>query len=96
MGYKSILNALMRKYATQCFKGKYKYPEAWKALYRQVKHKLHIDIENRKTADKLIDRIEDKEMPDVIMVAVGLCEANNINVGKVVNEINCDNIKNYK
>lgn len=92
-GYKSILNALIRKYATQCFNGNYKFSDAWKALYRQVKHKLHIDIENRQTAKKPIDRITDDEMPQVVMVAVGLCEANNINVGKVVNSINSENIR---
>ena len=95
-GYKPILNALVRRYALECFGGKYRFPKAWSALYRQVKYKLGIDIESRNTADKLIDRIKDKEMPDVISVAVGLCESNNIDVGKVINEINAENIKKYK
>ena len=42
------------------------------------------------------NRIKDGEFSDVIKVAAGLCKANNIDVGKTVNEINEENIKSLK
>lgn len=95
-GNKPILNALIRKYAIKCFNGKYQFSSAWEALYRQVKYKYHIDIKARKGTGAIVNRIKDSEFANVIEVAVGLCEANNINVGKTVNAINADNIKSYQ
>jgi hypothetical protein len=95
-GNKPVLNALIRKYACTCFKGKYKFADAWDALYRQIKYKYSIDIKARKGNGRLIDRIKDNEFVNVIQVAGGLCVANNIDVGKTVNEINEENIKSLK
>ena len=94
-GYKPILNALMRKYALACFsKDTYKFADAWTALYRQVKYRLGWDIASRQTAKKMIDRIKESEFPDIIAVAVSLLESNKIDVSKVINEINTENVKN--
>lgn len=88
-GHKPILNALMRKYAIVCFsKSPYQFASAWNALYRQVKYKLGWDIARRTTGKNMIDRIKETEFMDVITVAAGLCEANGISVGKVINDTN--------
>ena len=88
-GHKPILNALMRKYAIVCFsKSAYQFASAWNALYRQVKYKLGWDIARRTTGKNMIDRIKETEFMDVITVAAGLCEANGISVGKVINDTN--------
>ena len=94
-GSKPILNALMRKYALACFsKDTYKFVDAWTALYRQVKYRLGWDIASRQTAKKMIDRIKESEFPDIIAVAVSLLESNKIDVSKVINDINAENVKN--
>lgn len=95
-GNRPILNALMRKYAMICFSGKYKFSTAWKTLYRQVKYNCGWDIEARVGTGSLINRIKENEFPDIIKIAVGLCEANHIDVGKTINAINVENIKKFQ
>jgi hypothetical protein len=95
-GNKPVLNALIRKYAVTCFKGRYQFADAWDALYRQVKYKCSIDIKARKGKGRLIDKIKDNEFASIIQVAGGLCVANGIDVGKTVNEINEKNIKSFE
>ena len=96
-GYKPILNALIRKYALKCFpSSNYQYSQAWNALYRHVKYKYGWDVPKRNTATNMIDRIKDNEFPYVIEVAAGLCEANNIDIGKTINGINAETIKKYE
>ena len=95
-GYKPILNALMRKYATQCFsKNKYKFSDAWNSLYHQVKYKYGYDIPNRHNAKNMIDRITDEEFPNVIAMAVSLLKNNGIDISKVINDINTENVNKF-
>ena len=95
-GYKPILNALMRKYATQCFsKNKYKFSDAWNSLYHQVKYKYGYDIPNRHNSKNIIDRIKEEEFPDVIAVAVSLLKNNGINISKIINDINTENVNKF-
>lgn len=95
-GYKPILNALIRKYATQCFsKNKYKFSDAWNSLYHQVKYKYGYDIPNRHNAKNMIDRITDEEFPNVIAVATSLLKNNGINISKIINDINTENINKF-
>lgn len=96
-GNKPILNALIKKYALTCFnKSENKYPCAWNSLYRHVKYKYGYDIPNRHTAKNIIDRITDEEFPDVIATAVSLLKNNGIDVSKVINAINTDNINKLR
>jgi len=91
-GYKPILNSIMRTLALACFHGKFYH--AWNALYKQVKYKHGYDFKLRTGAEKIIDRIKEEEFPDVVSVAVAMCEANHIDVTKVINSINAENINN--
>ena len=96
-GNKPILNALVIKYALTCFsKSEKKYPCAWNSLYRHVKYKYGYDIPNRHTAKNMIDRITDEEFPDVIAMAVSLLKNNGVDVSKVINAINTENIGKFK
>ena len=80
-GNKSTLNALIRKFATECFgNNSYSFSNAWNSFYKYLKYKHGYDIPNRHTAKNMIDRITDDEFPNAIAVAVSLLKSNNIDV----------------
>ena len=96
-GNKSTLNALIRKFATECFgNNSYSFSNAWNSFYKYLKYKHGYDIPNRHTAKNMIDRITDDEFPNAIAVAVSLLKSNNIDVVKVINVINAENIGEIK
>ena len=96
-GNKSTLNALIRKFATECFgNNSYSFSNAWNSFYKYLKYKHGYDIPNRHTAKNMIDRITDDEFPNAIAVAVSLLKSNNIDVVKVINVINAENIGKFK
>ena len=96
-GNKSTLNALIRKFATECFgDNSYSFSNAWNSFYKYMKYKHGYDIPNRHTAKNMIDRITDDEFPNAIAVAVSLLKSNNIDVVKVINVINAENIGKFK
>lgn len=47
---RSVLNALMRSYATNCMGGKFQF--AYAELYKQLRYKYHIDVNQRKAHSK--------------------------------------------
>lgn len=94
-GNKAILNALIRKFTSECFgNDSYSFSNAWNSFYRYLKYKHGYDIPNRHTAKKMIDRITEDEFPNAIAVAVSLLKSNGIDVVKVINVINAEMLVN--
>jgi len=89
---KAVLNALIRAYASR--RSGNNFGLAFGMFYRQVNYKLHINLKSRRThsgeSDKvgLINFITEQEMPQVIKMAVAMCEDANINTGAIINQTN--------
>ena len=91
-GNKAVLNALIRKLSFVKDKGI--VGQTWNSFYRDVKYKFGYDIKNRTGKGSHINKIKEKEFPDIISLAVSICKKNNIDVNKVINEININNCNN--
>jgi len=87
---RGVCNALMRNYAMKCTNKL--YGKAWGVLYKELKYKKSIDVKARQGKGNLIDKIKDSEWKSVLEVATALCKSEGINVGKVINEINKENL----
>lgn len=88
---KSVLNALLRSYAANCFGNNFK--GAFSEFYRQLNYKYHINVKARRSNSgddnkPLIDFLKENELEDAVRLAVAICEASGINAGKVINEAN--------
>ena len=83
---KAILNALIRKlsFVKDCGV----FGNTWNSFYKDVKYKFGYDIKSREGKGAYINKIKEKEFPNIISLAVSLCKENNIDVNKVIGEMN--------
>ena len=88
-GNKAVLNALIRKLSFVKDNGL--VGQTWNSFYKNVKYKFGYDIKNRVGKGSYINKIKEKEFPNIISLAVSICKKNNIDVNKVINEININN-----
>lgn len=88
-GNKAVLNALVRKLSLVCDYGY--FGRTWNTLYKKAKYKFGYDIKNREGKGALINRIKEDEFKDFISLAASMCKEKNIDVNKVVGEININN-----
>ena len=92
---KEVLNALVRTYSVQeCFE---KFGIGWNKLYKNLLYCGHINLKTRRsyTGDErqpLIDFIRDEEFPNVIKVAIAMCEDAGLDIYKIINSVNIQRI----
>lgn len=90
----AMLNAIVRKYASDhCF-GNFKY--AWKMFYKELLYKHSVNLESRKTRDananpKNASRaaykyLSDEEWPWAIESVVALCTMDNVDISSILKE----------
>ena len=93
-GAPAMLNAIVRKYASDhCF-GNFKY--AWKMFYKELLYKHSVNLESRKTRDananpKNASRaaykyLSDEEWPCAIESVVALCTMDNVDISSILKE----------
>lgn len=87
--FSSTVNALMRKYASS--KG-ITFSKSWGCLYKEVKYKYGYDVKNRGGSGSMLSKFTEGEFADVIATASAMCSDLGIDVGKVTNEVNKENI----
>ena len=88
--YRSIINALMRKYAAETNK---LHSSVYNELYRQINYKLHINLKSRmpvKNQKSNLARAREKELPDITKIAVAMCEEIGMDIPRVINEVNAE------
>ena len=90
--YSSMINALMRSYATSCCSGRFE--AAWTELYRKIRYKHHIDVKRRKTetGKGYFKCITAEEMPIVAQVAAAMCESAGLDVAIIINSVNAEKV----
>ena len=90
--YPSMINALMRSYATLCCSGRFE--AAWMELYRRIRYKHHIDVKRRKneTGKGYFKCIKAEEMPIVAQVAAAMCESAGLDVAIIINSVNAEKV----
>lgn len=90
--YPSMINALVRSYATSCCKGR--FDAAWTELYRKIRYKHHIDVKRRKneTGKGYFKCIKAEEMPIVAQVAAAMCESAGLDVAIIINSVNAEKV----
>ncbi len=95
--YSKIINALIRKYASECCSNNFQV--AWNTYYKALRYKYSIDILRRKGKEKsnnsVFDVLSDDELKKAVKIAVALCEKNNINVVNTINEVNYNLVKDF-
>lgn len=86
---KSVINALIRTYASHCFDGNFK--SAFADFYRQFDYKYHTKLKGRRDASgkkTIMECLSADEIDNAVKLAVAICESRNINTGKIINEVN--------
>lgn len=87
---RSVINALIRSYAGQCFNGDFK--KAFIDFYRQFDYKYHTKLNSRKVAaggkKSIMDYMSDGEISNALKLAIAICESRNIDTGLIINETN--------
>ena len=90
---RSVLVALIRSYALRrCGNN---FALAWNMFYKELRYSKHIDPKLRKARtlnDKILDRLTDEEIKIAVKQAVAMCEQLGIDTGKVINEVNQNNL----
>lgn len=90
----AMLNAIVRKYASDhCF-GNFKY--AWKMFYKELLYKHSVNLESRKTRDANANPrnasraaykyLSDEEWPWAIKSVVALCTMDNVDISSILKE----------
>lgn len=90
----AMLNAIVRKYASDHCYGNFKY--AWKMFYKELLYKHSVNLESRKTRDvnanpKNASRaaykyLSDEEWPWAIESVVALCTMDNVDISTILKE----------
>lgn len=74
--YSKIINALIRKYASECCSNNFQV--AWNTYYKALRYKYSIDMWKRKNKEKsnnsVFDVLSDDELKKAVKIAVALCE----------------------
>lgn len=88
---RSVLNALVRAYSNRVHNNV--FAKGWNSLYKAAMYDLGINLKNRivpKGRKGLIDTITQEEFPKIIKLAAAMCQRANIDVGKIINEVNAE------
>lgn len=88
---RAVLNALVRAYSIRAYNGD--FVRGWRAFYRAVQYELGINLKNRKAARSgggLIETITKEEFPEVVKLAVAVCQHVNLDPGKIINDVNAE------
>lgn len=94
--YSKIINALIRKYASECCNNNFQI--AWNTYYKALRYKYSIDMwkrKNKKNSNSVFDVLSDGELKKAVKIAVALCKKNDIDVISTINEVNYNLIKDF-
>ena len=86
---RAILTRLIRSLAARKYGGNYAY--AYTDFYREFQYKTHTNLANRNAPHgrkSLLARLTDEEVPTAVAVAVSMCDKADVDIFKIVNEVN--------
>lgn len=89
---RKVIQAIINKYGANCLDGNFSL--AWGEYKKELLYKYSINLNSRKTMFlncggkvstlKVLDLIEDSELPDAVRVAIAMAEKSNLDISDIV------------